>query len=77
MNLLQPFARFFAELYVSGQVIKGNLDGVHDVVLKISGPGVTKQAIMKEITVLKNCRHSNIVQVRVSPTQDNYLVRAY
>eukprot|EP00884_Botryococcus_braunii_P001752 jgi/Botrbrau1/11578/Bobra.247_1s0001.3 len=45
-----------------GQVVKGMLDGVHEVALKISRHGFSKKLIMREMSLLKSCQNSNIVQ---------------
>lgn len=52
-----------AEIRVCLQVVKGVYDGVHEVALKVSETEIARETIMKEISILKNCRHSNIVQV--------------
>eukprot|EP00884_Botryococcus_braunii_P015139 jgi/Botrbrau1/23626/Bobra.55_2s0017.2 len=45
-----------------GQVVKGVRDGVHEVALKISRPGFPRELIMREMSLLKSCKNSNIVQ---------------
>eukprot|EP00884_Botryococcus_braunii_P004379 jgi/Botrbrau1/13942/Bobra.0193s0008.2 len=45
-----------------GQVVMGILDGVHEVALKISKSLACKDAIMNEMSLLKSCQSSNIVQ---------------
>eukprot|EP00884_Botryococcus_braunii_P015122 jgi/Botrbrau1/23610/Bobra.55_2s0006.3 len=45
-----------------GQVVKGLRDGVHEVALKISRPGLSRELIMREMSLLKSCQNSNIVQ---------------
>eukprot|EP00884_Botryococcus_braunii_P015138 jgi/Botrbrau1/23625/Bobra.55_2s0016.1 len=45
-----------------GQVVKGVRDGVHEVALKISRPGLSRELIMREMSLLKSCKNSNIVQ---------------
>lgn len=50
---------------VDGQVIKGSCDGMHDVALKISNTDLSTKELLKEISILRNCRNSNIVQVQM------------
>eukprot|EP00884_Botryococcus_braunii_P023396 jgi/Botrbrau1/9740/Bobra.0388s0029.1 len=45
-----------------GKVIKGIWDGVHDVAIKIPICKSSKEALIKEVALLKGCRNSNIVQ---------------
>eukprot|EP00884_Botryococcus_braunii_P015128 jgi/Botrbrau1/23616/Bobra.55_2s0011.1 len=45
-----------------GQVVKGVRDGVHEVALKISRPGLSRELIIREMSLLKSCKNSNIVQ---------------
>eukprot|EP00884_Botryococcus_braunii_P019705 jgi/Botrbrau1/6418/Bobra.49_1s0034.1 len=45
-----------------GQVVMGILDGVHEVALKISKSLASKDAVMNEMSLLKSCQSSNIVQ---------------
>ncbi len=48
------------------QVVKGIRDDVHDVALKILSSAISKDVVMKEVTLLKSCQNSNIVQVSSS-----------
>eukprot|EP00884_Botryococcus_braunii_P023403 jgi/Botrbrau1/9747/Bobra.0388s0034.1 len=45
-----------------GQVIKAIRDGVHDVAVKVSNSNFSREALIKEVEVLRNCRNSNVVQ---------------
>lgn len=45
------------------QVFKGVCDGVHDVAIKVSEAEGSTEALMTEFSILRHCRHSNIVQV--------------
>lgn len=47
------------------QVIKGSIDGIHDVAIKVAETDLSTQALLNEISILQNCRHSNIVQVNM------------
>lgn len=52
------------KLSVYWQVIKACQDGVHDVAIKVAQTDLSAKELLKEISILRNCRHSNIVQVR-------------
>lgn len=52
------------KLPVFWQVIKGSIDGVHEIALKVAQTDVSEKELLNEISILRECRHSNIVQVQ-------------
>jgi hypothetical protein len=78
-SIVSIFAWETATLYrckEAGQVIRGIYDGMHDVALKISESDVSTETILREISILKNCRHSNIVQVQPLHKQSHCLLQS-
>jgi hypothetical protein len=47
------------------QVVKGIMDSVHEVALKVSRKNLSGSQ-WNEVALLKSCRNSNIVQVRLA-----------